>query len=170
MAAVKGGALERVLVLGVVFARVVELEGVVEGGGAEVGFPVSGYGARVAGWLGEVAPGLAAVVRGGDCDAEEGVGACGGVFAVVPEGAEDAGGGGGELDEEGVVDVVGIGGAAGDFAEGGEGGAVVGGADGEEDVEAGLEGGVDAEDGAVTEAGGTRVGAGADGNGGTSQG
>lgn len=165
------GALQGVLVLGVILARVVELEGVgAVGCGAEVGFPVTRYGPWVAGGLGEVAPRFAAIVRGGDGGAEEGVGACDGIFAVIPESAEDAGGGAGELEEVGVVDVVGIGGAAGDFPERGEGGAVVGGAGGEENVGTGLEGRVDGEDGSVAQAGGSRVGAQADGNGGAGQG
>ena len=169
--AIVRGALQGVLVLGVILAGVVELEGVgAVGCGAEVGFPVAGDRPRVAGGLGEVAPRFAAVIGGGDGYSEEGVGASDGIFAVVPESAEDAGGGGGELEEVGVVDVVGIRGAAGDFSERGEGGAVVGGAGGEEDVGAGLEGRVDGDDGAVTQAGGARVGAGADGDGGAGQG
>lgn len=165
------GALQGVLVLGVVLARVVELEGVgAVGCGAEVWFPVAGDRPRVAGGLGEVAPRFAAVIGGGDGDAKESVDAGDGIFAVVPERADDAGRGAGELEEVGVVDVVGIGGAAGDFPERGEGGAVVGGAGGEEDIGAGLEGRVDGDDGAVAKAGGSRVGAQADGDGGTGQG
>ena len=68
----------------------VELEGSIESV-AEIWFPVAVDGSWVGSWLGEVGPGFAAVVRVGDCDAEEGVGARGGVFAVVSEGAEDAG-------------------------------------------------------------------------------
>lgn len=149
---------------------IVELEGAVGGGGAEVGFPIALCGTGVAGRFGQEAPGAAVVVGVGDCDAEKGVGARGGVFAVVAEGAEDAFGGGGELDEEGVVDVVGVGGAAGDFTEGAPGGAVVGGGYGLQDVVAGLEACIDAEDAAIAEAGGSGVGAGAEDDGGTGQG
>ncbi len=54
------------------------------------------------------------VVGDADGDAEIGVGACGGVFGVAAEGAEDISGG--ELEDIGVVDVVGVGGAADYFA------------------------------------------------------
>lgn len=82
--------MQRILILGAVFTRVIELEGSIESV-AEIGFPVAVYGSWVGSWLGEVGPGFTAVVGVGDCDAEEGVGARSGVFAVVSEGAEDAG-------------------------------------------------------------------------------
>ena len=57
---------------------------------------------------------MALVGGDGDGDAEVGVCACCGVFGVVAEGAEDVAGG--ELEDVGVVDVVGVGGTAGYFA------------------------------------------------------
>ncbi len=76
---------------------------------AEEGFPISVDGVGVGGCGAEVCPCCAEVGGEADGDAEVGVGACGGVFGVVSEGAEDFSGG--ELEDVGVVDVVGIGGA-----------------------------------------------------------
>lgn len=57
--------------------------------------------------LAQERPVPAAVVGVGESDAEEGVGACGGVFVVVAVGDDEPARG--ELEGVGVVDVVGVG-------------------------------------------------------------
>lgn len=75
---------------------------------AEERFPVSVDGVGVGGGGAEVCPRFAAVGGDADGDAEVGVSSCIGVFGVVSVGAEDFSGG--ELEDVGVVDVVGVGG------------------------------------------------------------
>ena len=114
-AAVGREALQRVLVVGRGLVRVVQLQrGSVERVPQE-GLPEPCHGAWVCGGLAEEVPAFAEVVGVADGDAEVDVAAAVlRVFGVVAEGDEEPAGG--ELDDVGVVDVVGVGRAAGDVA------------------------------------------------------